>query len=49
LGVSKLVRVDFRDPPRTICLRRGSMMRATVPETAVDEHGDFPGDKRDVY
>jgi hypothetical protein len=48
-GVTRFVRVNFLNPPNTICFRRSSMPRASVPEAAVDEYSDFLGNKRDVY
>jgi len=42
IGISISIRVcfDLLRPPRCIALRSGSVLRAVVPETPIDEHCD---------
>ena len=39
-AVSGDIPVQFRSPPGPVGFRQDTVVRATVPETAVEEHGD---------
>lgn len=47
-SVARLIALQFGSPEGFIGLRHDKVLRAHVPETAVDEDCDFDGSKHDV-
>jgi hypothetical protein len=48
-GITYFIRVNFVDPPHAICLWRGSVTTAPVPETTVNKYSYLGGNKSDIY
>ena len=48
VSITLLIRYYFLAPPICVGLRPGSVLRAAVPETSIDEDRNFGTDKRDV-
>lgn len=46
--ISPSVRLDLVDPELPVCVRADSVLRAAVPETAIDEDRNFLAGENDI-